>query len=88
MIEGMLPMLQTHYLSDRSLFVDLLALSWSASYVQGYIEYPQVMKGLLGVLGEEKVQAEVYEQLLEMLRVVIQKAKVQDDEEDGDAIIE
>ncbi|TNV87999.1 hypothetical protein FGO68_gene14880 [Halteria grandinella] len=73
LIQDLLPTFSTNYITDRSQLIEVLTLSWSQYNPISYVEYPQVMESLLGMLTESKIQPEVYETILQMLKNIILK---------------
>jgi hypothetical protein len=55
--------------------LELLTLSWSSSAVvlQNYIRYPDAFKSVLAMLSESKINPEVYELHLQMIKSLISK---------------
>jgi hypothetical protein len=56
--------------------MEILTISWSSSHIalENYQTYPDVFRAILSMLGESKINPEVYELHLTMLKSIVLKS--------------
>jgi hypothetical protein len=56
--------------------MEIVTLNWSSTHtvLNNYKEYPDVFRAVLGMMGENKLNPEVYELHLTMLKSIILKS--------------